>query len=196
MELKATTLGKRMAQHPYDRVEILNAGVRVSGPQHEYLIPFNQLININCKRGLVWGELEFVLPEDKVVRLHGTEWSDTQRFHRHLMGLWQEWSAEMSAIAAGLLQSQLAIIAGSSVETQWLTRQKAQAIRQQIITALEGLPLPTSRLAEFDNCRDAGYSARHGLLIKKAVERSITSVIPRPCSHSTTTFLTRLNPLR
>ena len=31
MELKATTLGKRMAQHPYDRVEILNAGVRVSG---------------------------------------------------------------------------------------------------------------------------------------------------------------------
>ena len=62
MELKATTLGKRMAQHPYDRVEILNAGVKVSGPQHEYLIPFNQLISINCKRGLVWGEMEFVLP--------------------------------------------------------------------------------------------------------------------------------------
>ena len=50
MELKATTLGKRMAQHPYDRVEILNAGVRVSGPQHEYFIPFNQLLAINCKR--------------------------------------------------------------------------------------------------------------------------------------------------
>jgi len=155
MELKATTLGKRMAQHPYDRVEILNAGVRVSGPQHEYLIPFNQLININCKRGLVWGELEFVLPEDKVVRLHGTEWVDTQRFHHHLQALWQQWSAEMSNIAAELLQSQLAIIAGSNVETRWLTRQKAQAIRQQIITALEGLPLPTRRLTEFDSCRDA-----------------------------------------
>lgn len=38
MELRATTLGKRMAQHPYDRVELLNAGVKVSGEQHEYLI--------------------------------------------------------------------------------------------------------------------------------------------------------------
>ncbi|MGQ7157314.1 hypothetical protein ACUODF_47985, partial [Escherichia coli] len=26
MELKATTLGKRLAQHPYDRAVILNAG--------------------------------------------------------------------------------------------------------------------------------------------------------------------------
>lgn len=155
MELKSTTLGKRMAQHPYDRVEILNAGVRVSGPQHEYLIPFNQLLAINCKRGLVWGELEFVLPEDKVVRLHGTEWGETQRFHRHLMGLWQQWGEEMSAIAAELLEKQLAVIAGSSAETQWLTRQQAQKIRQQVVTALEGLPLPADRLEAFDNCRDA-----------------------------------------
>ncbi len=92
MELRATTLGKRMAQHPYDRVELLNAGVKVSGERHEYLIPFNQLLSINCKRGLVWGELEFVLPEDKVVRLHGTEWGETQRFHRHLITRWQAWS--------------------------------------------------------------------------------------------------------
>lgn len=83
MELKATSLGKRLAQHPYDRAEILNAGVKVSGDRHEYLIPFNQLLAIHCKRGLVWGELEFVLPEDKVVRLHGTEWSETQQFHRY-----------------------------------------------------------------------------------------------------------------
>lgn len=65
MELKATSLGKRLAQHPYDRAVILNAGVKVSGDRHEYLIPFNQLLAIHCKRGLVWGELEFVLPEDK-----------------------------------------------------------------------------------------------------------------------------------
>ncbi|HBN4366689.1 TPA: hypothetical protein L2O07_002799, partial [Escherichia coli O25b:H4-ST131] len=30
MELKATTLGKRLAQHPYDRAVILNAGIKVS----------------------------------------------------------------------------------------------------------------------------------------------------------------------
>ncbi len=65
MELKATTLGKRLAQHPYDRAVILNAGIKVSGDRHEYLIPFNQLLAIHCKRGLVWGELEFVLPGEK-----------------------------------------------------------------------------------------------------------------------------------
>ncbi len=65
MELKATTLGKRLAQHPYDRAVILNAGIKVSGDRHEYLIPFNQLLAIHCKRGLVWGELEFVLPDKK-----------------------------------------------------------------------------------------------------------------------------------
>ncbi len=54
MELKATTLGKRLAQHPYDRAVILNAGIKVSGDRHEYLIPFNQLLAIHCKRGLVW----------------------------------------------------------------------------------------------------------------------------------------------
>lgn len=168
MELKATTLGKRMAQHPYDRVEILNAGVRVSGPQHEYLIPFNQLLAINCKRGLVWGELEFVLPEDKVVRLHGTEWGETQRFHRHLLGLWQQWSAEMSDIAAGVLGAQLAIIAGSREEHRWLTRQQAQGIRQRIVKALEGLPLPTNRLEEFDNCREAWRQCQAWLADKES----------------------------
>ncbi len=56
MELKATSLGKRLAQHPYDRVVLLNAGVKVSGERHEYLIPFNQLLAIHCKRGLVWGD--------------------------------------------------------------------------------------------------------------------------------------------
>lgn len=57
MELKATSLGKRLAQHPYDRAVILNAGIKVSGDRHEYLIPFNQLLAIHCKRGLVWGSL-------------------------------------------------------------------------------------------------------------------------------------------
>ena len=100
MELKATTLGKRLAQHPYDRAVILNAGIKVSGDRHEYLIPFNQLLAIHCKRGLVWGELEFVLPDEKVVRLHGTEWGETQRFYHHLDAHWRRWSGEMSEIAA------------------------------------------------------------------------------------------------
>ncbi|MGK3042904.1 DNA helicase IV [Klebsiella michiganensis] len=154
MELRATTLGKRMAQHPYDRVQLLNAGVKVSGDSHEYLIPFNQLLSIHCKRGLVWGELEFTLPGEKVVRLHGTEWSETQRFYHHLNTLWQQWSAEMSDIAADVLRQQLAEVARSSAEGKWLTRQQVNDIQRKIRHALSGLPVPTVRLDAFDNCRE------------------------------------------
>ncbi|MCH4303237.1 DNA helicase IV [Enterobacter asburiae] len=155
MELKATSLGKRLAQHPYDRVVLLNAGVRVSGERHEYLIPFNQLLAIHCKRGLVWGELEFVLPDDKVVRLHGTEWAETQRFHHHLNALWQQWSQDMSVIAAQVLQQVLDDIAQSNAQHAWLTRQQTAWLQQKIRQALSALPLSVTRLDEFDNCRDA-----------------------------------------
>ncbi|HDC4458217.1 TPA: DNA helicase IV [Enterobacter asburiae] len=155
MELKATSLGKRLAQHPYDRVVLLNAGVKVSGERHEYLIPFNQLLAIHCKRGLVWGELEFVLPDDKVVRLHGTEWAETQRFHHHLNALWQQWSHDMSVIAAQVLQQVLDDIAQSNAQHAWLTRQQTAGLQQKIRHALSALPLSVTRLDEFDNCRDA-----------------------------------------
>ena len=155
MELKATSLGKRLAQHPYDRAVILNAGIKVSGDRHEYLIPFNQLLAIHCKRGLVWGELEFVLPDEKVVRLHGTEWAETQRFHHHLNALWQQWSQEMSDVAAGVLQQQLDAIAARTSESKWLTREQTSGLQQQIRRAYAALPLPVNRLEEFENCRGA-----------------------------------------
>ncbi|KNC08965.1 DNA helicase IV [Klebsiella sp. RIT-PI-d] len=155
MELKATSLGKRMAQHPYDRAEMLHAGVKVSGERHEYIIPFNQLVSVTCKRGLVWGELEFMLPENKVVRLHGTEWSETQRFHAHLISLWDAWSAQMSEIAAQVLNQQLDEIARRSDDGKWLTRQQTQGLQIHIRHALEALPLPVYRLESFENCRDA-----------------------------------------
>ncbi len=154
MELKATSLGKRLAQHPYDKVVLLNAGVKVSGERHEYLIPFNQLLAIHCKRGLVWGELEFVLPADKVVRLHGTEWAETQRFHHHLNTLWQQWSAEMSQVAEQVLQQVLADIAQSHEQKKWLTRAQTTGMQQRIQQALTALPMPASRLDEFENCRE------------------------------------------
>nr|WP_318382119.1 DNA helicase IV [uncultured Enterobacter sp.] len=154
MELKATSLGKRLAQHPYDRVVILHAGVKVSGDRHEYLIPFNQLLTIVCKRGLVWGELEFVLADNKVVRLHGTEWSETQQFWQHLNSLWTQWSAEMSEVAAGVLQAQLDAINENIDRGKWLTRQQTLGLQQQLTRAFDALPVPTARLESFDNCRE------------------------------------------
>lgn len=143
-----------MAQHPYDRVQLLNAGVKVSGDNHEYIIPFNQLLSIHCKRGLVWGELEFVLPDSKVVRLHGTEWNETQRFFHHLNTLWQQWSAEMSNISADVLRQLLVDAGRASAEGKWLTRQQVVEVQGKIRRALSGLPMPTSRLDAFDNCRE------------------------------------------
>nr|WP_314419770.1 DNA helicase IV [uncultured Erwinia sp.] len=155
MELKATSLGKHLAQHPYNRVRLLNAGVEVSGEKHEYLIPFNQLLSIACKRGLVWGELEFSLPDDKVVRLHGTEWNETQRFYHYLSLAWQQWSQEMSEVAAGVLNQQAEAIRIAEQQDRWLKRSDITCWQQAIRKSFDALPLPVSRLDEFDNCREA-----------------------------------------
>jgi len=155
MELKATSLGKHLAQHPYNRVRLLTAGVEVSGEKHEYLIPFNQLLAIKCKRGMVWGELEFVLPEEKVVRLHGTEWQETQRFYHYLNQAWQQWSEEMSQISAGVLAQQVVRLKESEGQDRWLKRRDIAEWRSEILEAFSALPLPVERLDDFANCREA-----------------------------------------
>ncbi|MCX8957431.1 DNA helicase IV [Erwinia psidii] len=155
MELKATSLGKHLAQHPYNRVRLLSAGVEVSGEKHEYLIPFNQLLAIRCKRGLVWGELEFTLPDEKVVRLHGTEWQETQRFFHYLNQSWQSWSDEMSIVSAQVLNEQIAKFRQLEQLDKWLKRSEMAGWRQAIQLALSSLPLPPARMEEFANCREA-----------------------------------------
>ncbi len=155
MELKATALGKHLAQHPYNRVRLLTAGVEVSGERHQYLIPFNQLLAVNCKRGMVWGELEFLLPQQQVVRLHGTEWAATQRFYHHLHDIWQRWSVEMSEVAAQVLHAQLEQVKSLTTGDTWLRRADVDKLQQDIRSLSGALPLPVVRLEEFDNCRDA-----------------------------------------
>ncbi len=155
MELKATSLGKHLAQHPYNRVTLLNAGVNVAGDKHEYLIPFNQLIAVNCKRGLVWGELEFVLPDNNVVRLHGTEWGETQRFYRHLSERWQTWSQSMSDVAARALDELVAMLNKAAPPDQWLRLEQVERLANVVRHALAALPLPHQRIPMFENCREA-----------------------------------------
>lgn len=155
MELKATSLGKHLAQHPYNRVKLLNAGVQVSGEKHEYVIPFNQLLDIQCKRGLVWGELEFVLPDNQVVRLHGTEWQETQQFYRYLMKMWRQWSDDMSAVCAEALQRQVSDIEQMAHHHGWVSRQALTELQTDIRATLASLPLPAARLTAFVNCCDS-----------------------------------------
>ena len=153
MELKATSFGKHLAQHPYNRVRLLSAGVEVSGEKHEYLIPFNQLLEIKCKRGLIWGELEFTLPDEKVVRLHGTEWQETQRFYHYLAQAWQNWSEEMSEVSAQVLGERVAALPQGDAQDRWLKQSEMAELQQQIEETFSALPLPVSRLESFNNCR-------------------------------------------
>ncbi|RWR01986.1 DNA helicase IV [[Pantoea] beijingensis] len=163
MELKSTSLGKHLAQHPYNKVRLLTAGVEVSGEKHEYLIPFNQLLSIECKRGLVWGELEFSLPEGKVVRLHGTEWSETQRFYHYLTKVWQAWSDEMSDVSAQVLQEVIDTLENVEQQDKWLRRSELSELRRTINRAFDALPLPVERLDEFDHCREAWHTCLNWL---------------------------------
>ncbi|MBD1227339.1 DNA helicase IV [Xenorhabdus griffiniae] len=153
MELKSTQIGQRLARHPYNRVRLLNAGIEVSGDKHQYLIPFNQLIGIQCKRGIVWGELEFELPEGKVVRLHGTEWQQTQRFYHYLLKEWQKWSLDMSDVSADVLAVQVNEIAKIKQQNRWLKAADLVSIQQQIKETFQALPLPLQRVTQFENCR-------------------------------------------
>lgn len=153
MELRATAIGRQLAQHPYDRVEILTAGVQLSGENHYFLIPFNQLLAMHCKRGLVWGELEFVLADNQVVRLHGTQWQQTQHFWQHLQTRWQQWSQQMSGVAADVLQTQLAAMAQLAQKNRWISWRDISTLRQSMHHAFNALPLPLPRLTEFACCR-------------------------------------------
>lgn len=154
MELKSTQLGQRLAQHPYNKVRLLNVGIEVSGEKHQYLIPFNQLLNIHCKRGLVWGELEFELPDEQVVRLHGTEWKETQHFYCYLKNKWQLWSNEMSEISAVVLSALVDSITQKLQQQNWLEQSSLVSIQQLIEQKFAALPLPITRLVEFNQCHE------------------------------------------
>lgn len=155
MELRATKLGRQLAQHPYDRVCMLNAGVEVSGEHHQYVIPFNQLIAVNCKHGIVWGELEFELDNNKVVRLHGTDWQETQQFYHYLQQRWQAWSQEMAQISADVLVQQIHKLSQLTSGEHWFKRRYLTDVVESINACFHQLPLPLVRLDEFTSCRDA-----------------------------------------
>lgn len=152
MELKSTQIGQRLAQHPYNRVRLLNAGIEVSGENHQYLIPFNELVDIRCKRGIVWGELEFEVLDEQVVRLHGTEWKQTQRFYHFLNEKWQQWSVEMSEVSAQVLTSLTQSILQQTQQDAWLSLRSLQSIKERITQQFSSLPLPLVRMPLFENC--------------------------------------------
>lgn len=159
MELKATTIGKHLARHPYHSVEMLPAGIAMRGDEHEYIIPFNELVSFSCRRGVVWGEFEFLLADNKIVRLHGTEWQDTRDFYRQLKTIWQAWSSQMAAVTLQVLQQlELELIAPCT--KGWFSYNDLNQLQQLIKQSLAALPLPEARLKEFPECTNLWKSAK------------------------------------
>lgn len=152
MELKATAIGKRLAQHPYYKAQMLPAGVEVSGDQHQYIIPFNQLTDIICRRGLVWGELEFQLVAGHVVRLHGTEWRETRHFYQHLLASWQLWTAQMVEVTLRVLDEIEAKIAEITQVDRWVHHNEIAPLKAEITKQLAALPLAKPRLLALEGC--------------------------------------------
>lgn len=152
LELHATRVGKQLARHPYSRARLLTAGVELNGEGGEYTLPFNQLLGIRCKRGIIWGELEFERVDHQVVRLHGTEWRATLAFWHRLDQRWRQWSAQMEPICARVLAALLTQLTGWIRPERWLTAAALTQAQQAIRDAWQALPVPAVRLTEFASC--------------------------------------------
>lgn len=153
MELKATFIGRQLAQHPYDRVRVLPAGIEVCGKCHRYLIPFNQLIAIACKRGVFWGELEFTLSDGRYVRLHGTRWKETQIFYADLNRRFLTWSQEMGTVCQQVLCNLNKRITQFKQQQTWISQSALELLEQAVRQDIAALPVPEARLNQFPDCK-------------------------------------------
>ncbi len=123
--------------------------------------------------------MEFVLPETKVVRLHGTEWSETQQFHRYstrtgVAGARDEMSpAALQEQWARVLVSERAKTNGLPVNAFGLNTKFA---RRLPLLAAAGL---TSE--ELLIVARYGVSVRPGYRIVREVGSSITVAYAMPC---------------
>ncbi|XPE24121.1 hypothetical protein ACNKHM_01580 [Shigella sonnei] len=108
-----------------------------------------------CKRGLVWWEWSFVLPDEKVVRLHVPNGRD-QRFYHHLDAHWRRWSGEMSEIASAFYVSNWILIATCILINKWLTREtKISVCGNKSARLCRRYHRRLTDWEEFDNCREA-----------------------------------------
>lgn len=152
-KINATQLGKGLAQHPYSSALVHDAGVELIGKETSTVLPFGQLCAITCRRGIVWGELEFLLPQHKVVRLHGLEWDEAQTFYHFLLTHWQQWSEEMARASQTILDEQAHLLAQYIDEQGYLTLEfSLPYIQEQVQNTLAKLPLDGARLGDFPAC--------------------------------------------
>lgn len=157
MILKATLLGKHLAQHPFHQIRLLDAGVELSGPKETLIIAFNQIVSFSCKRGLIWGEIEFILTREQSISLHGTEWQATLQFYEQLVASWQAWSKEILVHATKHLEKQILSINGLSNRDCWLPQKEFIRLAKELDNTYESLPFPEERIGEFNALSELDY---------------------------------------
>ncbi|SET35541.1 UvrD-helicase domain-containing protein [Thorsellia anophelis] len=157
MILKATLLGKHLAQHPFHQIQLLDAGVELSGPKETRIIAFNQIVSFSCKRGLIWGEIEFILSHENAISLHGTEWQATVQFYDQLVINWQEWSKDILVHATKHLEKQILSINALSNRDCWLPQKEFIRLAKELDNTYESLPFPEERIGEFKALSELDY---------------------------------------
>ncbi|MFC0180991.1 UvrD-helicase domain-containing protein [Thorsellia kenyensis] len=157
MILNATLLGKHLAQHPYHQIQLLDAGIQLNGPKESRIIAFNQIVSFACKRGIIWGELAFILSDEEEVSIHGLEWQSTQEFYDTLLKSWQAWSREMQEHTTKLLEKQILRINELSQRHCWLPQKEFLRLALEVQTTYESLPIPEDRIAEFKGLVELDY---------------------------------------
>lgn len=175
MKLTATRLGRRLSQHPFHTVEVVNdalcfsRGMPTDERRHELrneshrdaqsrreqlIVPFRQLLAIEIRRGIVWGELQVVLDEGETITLHGTDWNATRAFCAELESRWQQWTQEMLPLVLQALAQAGGPLISRLKALRWLAHDELQQLQQTILQAWQALPIAPQRVACLEACAE------------------------------------------
>ncbi|MGL4467919.1 MAG: UvrD-helicase domain-containing protein, partial [Plesiomonas shigelloides] len=175
MKLTATRLGRRLSQHPFHTVEVVNdalcfsRGMPTDERRHELrnesyrdaqsrseqlIVPFRQLLALEIRRGIVWGELQVVLAEGETITLHGTDWNATRAFCAELESRWQQWTQEMLPLVLQALAQAGGPLICRLKALRWLAHDELQQLQQTILQAWQALPIAPQRVACLEACAE------------------------------------------
>ncbi|MGL4269853.1 MAG: UvrD-helicase domain-containing protein, partial [Plesiomonas sp.] len=157
MKLTATRLGRRLSQHPYHSVEVVNDALcfRGSEPASPHrVVPFRQLLALETRRGIVWGELQVLLTDGDAITLHGTDWHETRQFCAELENRWQQWTQDMLPLVLQALTQAGGPLISRLKALRWLAQDELQQIQRTIRQAWQALPIAPERVACLDTCAE------------------------------------------
>lgn len=161
MKLTATRLGRRLSQHPFHSVEVVNDALCFSGGaqgderhNERCIVPFRQLLALEIRRGIVWGELQVVVADGAAITLHGTDWDATRQFCAELESRWQQWTQDMLPLVLQALTQAGGPLISRLKALRWLAQDELQQLQHTIRQAWQALPIAPERVAHLETCAE------------------------------------------